>query len=51
MPETKEKWIEITVLTPPELVDALSNFLEELGADGVFSGSGAQPRRVGIQQP
>ncbi|MBW2558372.1 MAG: 50S ribosomal protein L11 methyltransferase [Deltaproteobacteria bacterium] len=36
MPETKEKWIEITVLTPPEMVDALSNFLEELGADGVF---------------
>jgi len=36
MPETKEKWIEITVLTPPELVDALSNFLGELGADGVF---------------
>ena len=36
MPGTKEKWIEITVLTPPELVDALSNFLEELGADGVF---------------
>ncbi len=36
MPETKEKWIEITVLTPPELVDAMSNFLEELGADGVF---------------
>ena len=36
MPERREKWIEITILTPPELVDALSNFLEELGTDGVF---------------
>ncbi len=40
MPETKEKWIEITILTPPELTDALSNFLEELGADGVFQEAG-----------
>ncbi|MDD5723715.1 MAG: 50S ribosomal protein L11 methyltransferase [Syntrophales bacterium] len=36
MPETKEKWIEITILTPPELVEALSNFLEEMGTGGVF---------------
>ena len=36
MSETEKKWVEITVLTPPELVDALSNFLEEMGADGVF---------------
>ncbi|MEA1970182.1 MAG: 50S ribosomal protein L11 methyltransferase [Thermodesulfobacteriota bacterium] len=42
MSETKEKWVEITVLTPPELVDALSNFLEELGADGVFQEGGAE---------
>ncbi|MBN2397540.1 MAG: 50S ribosomal protein L11 methyltransferase [Deltaproteobacteria bacterium] len=36
MPATKEKWIEITILTPPELTDALSNFLEEMGTGGVF---------------
>jgi len=36
MPETKEKWIEITILTPPELTEALSNFLEEMGTGGVF---------------
>lgn len=36
MPETREKWIEITILTPPELVEALSNFLEEMGTGGVF---------------
>ncbi len=36
MSETKEKWIEITVLTPPELAEALSNFLEEMGTGGVF---------------
>ncbi|HOO91192.1 MAG TPA: 50S ribosomal protein L11 methyltransferase [Syntrophales bacterium] len=36
MPETREQWIELTILTPPEMVDALSNFLEELGTNGVF---------------
>jgi len=36
MPETKEKWIEITILTPPEMTEALSNFLEEMGTGGVF---------------
>ncbi|MDO9515521.1 MAG: 50S ribosomal protein L11 methyltransferase [Syntrophales bacterium] len=36
MPGTKEKWIEITILTPPELTEALSNFLEEMGTGGVF---------------
>ncbi|MBW2630596.1 MAG: 50S ribosomal protein L11 methyltransferase [Deltaproteobacteria bacterium] len=48
MPETKEKWIEITVLTPPELVDALSNFLEELGADGVFQEAEHSPDESGF---
>lgn len=36
MPETKEKWMEITLSTPSELCDALSNFMEELGTQGVF---------------
>jgi len=36
MPETQEKWTEITIQTPPELVEALSNFLEEMGTGGVF---------------
>jgi len=36
MPGTKEKWIEISILTPPELTEALSNFLEEMGTGGVF---------------
>lgn len=36
MPETKEKWIEMTIQAPPQLVDALSNFLEEIGTGGVF---------------
>ncbi|MEA3486890.1 MAG: 50S ribosomal protein L11 methyltransferase [Thermodesulfobacteriota bacterium] len=48
MPETKEKWVEITILTPPELVDALSNFLEELGADGVFQESEHSPDESGF---
>ena len=36
MPETKEKWLEITLSAPFELCDALSNFMEELGTQGVF---------------
>jgi ribosomal protein L11 methyltransferase len=32
----KEKWIEIIVSAPPELIEALSNFLTEAGAKGVF---------------
>ncbi|MBW2599656.1 MAG: 50S ribosomal protein L11 methyltransferase [Deltaproteobacteria bacterium] len=48
MPETKKKWIEITVLTPPELVDALSNFLEEMGANGVFQEEEHSPDESGF---
>ncbi len=36
MSERKEKWIEITILTPPEMTEAISNFLEEMGTGGVF---------------
>jgi len=32
----KEEWIKITLSTPPELVDPLSNFITETGAQGVF---------------
>ncbi|MBE9547221.1 MAG: 50S ribosomal protein L11 methyltransferase [Proteobacteria bacterium] len=32
----KEKWIKITLSTPPELVDPLSNFITEMGAQGIF---------------
>ncbi len=32
----REKWLKIVLTAPPELVDALSNFVTELGAEGVF---------------
>ncbi|OPY89631.1 MAG: Ribosomal protein L11 methyltransferase [Syntrophus sp. PtaU1.Bin208] len=32
----KGKWMKIVLSSPPELVDALSNFVTELGAEGVF---------------
>jgi len=32
----KEKWIEIVVSAPPQLIEALSNFMTEAGAKGVF---------------
>ena len=34
-----EKWLKIEITAPAELVDALTNFLEEEGAQGVFSES------------
>jgi ribosomal protein L11 methyltransferase len=34
-----EKWLKIEITAPEELIDALSNFLEETGAQGVFSES------------
>jgi ribosomal protein L11 methyltransferase len=36
MPEIKEKWIEIVISTPKELSDSLSNFMIELGTQGIF---------------
>ncbi|OPY81157.1 MAG: Ribosomal protein L11 methyltransferase [Syntrophus sp. PtaU1.Bin005] len=32
----KGKWLKIVLSSPPELVDALSNFVTELGAEGVY---------------
>ena len=32
----RAKWLKFTVTTPPEFVEGLSNFLTELGAQGVF---------------
>jgi ribosomal protein L11 methyltransferase len=34
-----EKWLKVEITAPAELIDALSNFLEETGAQGVFSES------------
>lgn len=37
MPDTKggaAKWLKIELLSPPELVDGVTNFLTEIGADG-----------------
>jgi len=33
---SREKWLKIVLTAPSELVDALSNFVTELGAEGVF---------------
>jgi len=32
----KEKWVRFKLSTPPELAEALSNYLTEMGAQGVF---------------
>jgi len=34
-----EKWLKVEITAPSELMDALGNFLEETGAQGVFSES------------
>jgi ribosomal protein L11 methyltransferase len=33
--EKKEKWLKIEVTTSPQLIDALSNFITEIGSQGV----------------
>ncbi len=37
--KTLEKWLKLEITAPAELTDALVNFLEEAGAEGVFSES------------
>ncbi len=32
----REKWLKFTITTPPEFAEGLSNFLTELGTQGVF---------------
>ena len=50
-----EKWLKIEITAPLELIDALSNFLEETGAQGVFSesllppGAADLPEAAGVE--
>ncbi len=32
----QERWLKVTLLSPPEMSDALSNFMTELGAQGIY---------------
>jgi len=50
MPE-KDRWIEIVISTPPQLVDALSNFLAESGAKGVFQEEVLEDNRNVTDEP
>lgn len=34
--DMKDKWLKIELTAPPDLIDALSNFMTEIGAQGVF---------------
>jgi len=46
-----EKWLKIEITAPVELIDALSNFLEETGAQGVFSESLLPPGANDFPEP
>ncbi len=46
-----EKWLKIEITAPAELTDALSNFLEETGAQGVFSESLLPPGGNDFMEP
>ena len=41
-----ESWIEIVITCPPELSEALSNFMTDHGADGVFQEEEVDPREL-----
>ncbi len=46
-----EKWLKIEITAPVDLIDALSNFLEETGAQGVFSESLLPPGADDFPEP
>jgi len=46
-----EKWLKIEITAPVDLIDALSNFLEETGAQGVFSESLLPPGANDFPEP
>ena len=46
-----EKWLKIEITAPVDLIDALSNFLEETGAQGVFSESLLTPGANDLSEP
>jgi ribosomal protein L11 methyltransferase len=46
-----EKWLKIEITAPVELIDALGNFLEETGAQGVFSESLLPPGADDFPEP
>ena len=46
-----EKWLKIEITAAAELSDALGNFLEETGAQGVFSESLLQPQTNELPEP
>lgn len=46
-----EKWLKVEITTSSELTDALSNFLEETGAQGVFSESLLPPESGDFSEP
>ena len=49
--EKKDKWLKVELTAPSELIDALSNFVTELGAQGVFQ-EFLEPQSLnGIQKP
>ncbi|KAF0159534.1 MAG: ribosomal protein L11 methyltransferase [Syntrophaceae bacterium] len=50
-PKEPEKWLKIEITAPADLVDALSNFLEETGAQGVFSESLLPPGATDFPEP
>jgi ribosomal protein L11 methyltransferase len=50
MIQQKEKWLKIEINLPPDLSDALSNFLMETGAQGVSQERGELPDGLGFHE-
>ena len=40
----KTDWLKIEIYSPLEMIDALNNFVAEIGAQGAFQEYGAQPQ-------
>jgi ribosomal protein L11 methyltransferase len=47
---TKSDWLKIEIYSPVEMIDALNNFVSEIGAQGAFQEYGAAPLENGFPE-
>lgn len=51
MPQQKDQWVEIAITVPGDLMDAMSNFVTENGAQGVYEESTDPREGSGFDDP
>jgi ribosomal protein L11 methyltransferase len=49
-PDLRDKWLKVELKAPSELIDALSNFMTEIGAQGVYQETAGVPASNGFTE-